>query len=50
MTDSKNALLTTVENNLGTTLAAKAAALPDGFQMAKFQQNCIHICFRLFKI
>lgn len=40
MTD-KNALLTTVENNLGTTLAAKAAALPDGFQMAKFQQNCM---------
>lgn len=37
----KNALLTTVENNLGTTLAAKAAALPDGFQMAKFQQNCM---------
>lgn len=41
MTDNKNALLTTVENNLGTTLAAKAAALPDGFQMAKFQQNCM---------
>lgn len=40
MTD-KNALLTTVENNLGTTLAAKAAALPDDFQMAKFQQNCM---------
>lgn len=37
----KNALLTAVENNLGTTLAAKAAALPDGFQMAKFQQNCM---------
>jgi len=33
--------LTTVENNLGTTLAAKAAALPDGFQAAKFQQNCV---------
>ena len=30
-----------VENNLTTTLAAKAAALPDGFQAAKFQQNCI---------
>lgn len=33
--------LTTVESNLGTTLAAKAAALPDGFQPAKFQQNCV---------
>lgn len=33
--------LTTVESNLATTLAAKAAALPDGFQAAKFQQNCI---------
>lgn len=41
MAEEKNALLTTVENNLGTTLAAKAAALPDGFQMAKFQQNCM---------
>lgn len=43
MTD-KNALLTTVENNLDTTLEAKAATLPDSFQMAKFQQNC-----RLYK-
>lgn len=33
--------MVTVENNLGTTLAAKAAALPDGFQPAKFQQNCV---------
>lgn len=33
--------LTTVESNLATTLAAKAAALSDGFQAAKFQQNCI---------
>lgn len=33
--------LVTVEANLATTLAAKAAALPDGFQAAKFQQNCV---------
>lgn len=33
--------LVTVESNLATTLAAKAAALPDGFQAAKFQQNCV---------
>ena len=41
MTENKNGLLVTVENTLGTTLAAKAAALPDGFQAAKFQQNCM---------
>jgi len=33
--------LVSVESNLATTLAAKAAALPDGFQAAKFQQNCV---------
>lgn len=44
MTEQQNNIenfLITVENNLGTTLAAKAAALPDGFQAAKFQQNCV---------
>ena len=43
MTDEKTIenFLMTVESNLATTLAAKAAALPDGFQAAKFQQNCI---------
>lgn len=44
MTEEKTTIenfLVTVESNLATTLAAKAAALPDGFQAAKFQQNCI---------
>lgn len=44
MTEQNNNLnnfLTTVENNLAITLAEKAAALPDGFQAAKFQQNCV---------
>ena len=43
MTEEKTIenFLVTVESNLATTLAAKASALPDGFQAAKFQQNCI---------
>lgn len=44
MTEEKNTLenfLVTVEGNLATTLTAKAAALPDGFAAAKFQQNCV---------
>lgn len=41
MAENIENFLATVENNLATTLAAKAAALPDGFQAAKFQQNCV---------
>lgn len=40
-TNTLENFLTVVEGNLATTLAAKAAALPDGFQAAKFQQNCV---------